>query len=355
MTDQMKEDHPGRDAELLERYALNQLPTSERAVLDAHFRDCAECRRALEEELRLAAGVRQMARMQLKNRLARHLTQTPSSAVPWPRVFAIAAVLLVVAGVSVVGIWVQHREQPSVMPSGSGASEPSLAAEKERGRQEAPSLPPSAEVDRVQKPTHLKRDEVLDRGGKDLAANEESGSNVLREKKPEAFTEKKEAASEIQAAPSAAVAAGVTGSAGFWTEGIVSEEPVAAAETQRHDEMKKPRANKLEMPANAARTATGKSLAQEQQVILSQQPSRLLQAQQQERLQQSRRKGIPTLARQEGDQLRLTLYPDTLFSTDDLQHATVLRRGDDSLLIQVGTQLIRYRFPSSLLQQRITR
>jgi hypothetical protein len=355
MTDQWKQDHPGRDPELLERYALSQLPMSQRTALDAHFRDCAECRRALEEELRLAAGVRKMARAQLKNRLASRLSQAPSFAVPWPRVFAIAAVILIVAGVSVIGIWIQHREQVVAPPPGSGASGPSLAADRDRGRQEAPAIPPSAKGEGAHEQVSSRRGELSYRGGKDLTANEEAGGAVIREKKSQAPIEKKKAASEIQAAPSAAVASGAGSSEGFWTEGVVSEEQVAAVETERHDEMQKAVANKLEMPANAARTAAAKSLAAEQQVILTQQPSRLLQAQQQGRLQQSGRKGIPTLVRQEGDQLRLTLYPDTLFSPADLQHATVLRRGDDSLVIQVGTQLIRYRFPSSLLQQRITR
>src|SRR5512143_2531847 len=101
MADRSDITHPFRDIEVLEQYALDRLSSSERSAIDLHCRGCEECRQLLEAELRLAAGVRRTARKQMQVRLAERISASRGREIPWPRVIAAAAMVLIVAGVGV--------------------------------------------------------------------------------------------------------------------------------------------------------------------------------------------------------------------------------------------------------------
>ncbi len=335
MADRWEIEHPGRDSEVLERYVLGRLQPLERAAIDTHFRGCEECRQRLEEELRLAAGVRRMARNQLQGRLSDRLLSARSPEIPWPRIAAVAATILVIAGVSVIGLWLRQREAGTVPPSGPAPSEIPYAAGREDKGPEARANPPAAEGKSATGSAPALRQKGSTPEKKDLARTEEAKSAVTEEDHP----------------PAPAASGEMAG--GYWTEGIVSEEPRVAAGATSRDAMARNAPGPSEMQVNSTRKAAAAPVHLDQQVILSQQPSRALQ----DRVQglQAKKKEIPTLARQVGGQLSLTLYPDTLFPAEELRLAIIRRKGDDSLLIQVGRQLIRYRLPSSLLQQNEAR
>jgi hypothetical protein len=345
MAERQTENHPGRDPEKLERYTLGRLREPERVAMDAHFRECAECRHQLEAELRLAAGVRHVARAQLKERIARRLSSPPLFAVPWSRITAMAATVLVIAGISVIGFW-PHRNQvaqPEISPP--------PGSENVRGNAEAQAPPPATTAKKSLDLSTPARDR--EEAGKDLAKAEKSRSTVKEENEPRASHATGVSETGIQAAAPVPETGRGAISEGVWTEGVVSDQPAAGAAASRRDEEDKGRAVTDEVRSKAALKSAAQTVALEQQVILTQRPSRMLQREG----QQSRgaRKVIPTLARQVGDQLRLTLYPDTLFPANELRQATVLQEGEDSLTIQVGSQQIRYRLPSSLRQQRTAR
>ena len=319
--------HPGRDPELLEQYTLGKLSAQERSAIDDHLRECHACRQLLEEELRLAAGVRQAARAQMKERIARRIASPAlhAPAVPWPRIAA-AAAIVIVAGASVIGIWLRLQEKETPPAPATPTSQETYAAGHDRDRALAEG-PPSAE-----------RKIEGKRAGK--AAKDELQS--LGTAQPKGLA---------QSTPATSDAAAAEALDGVWTEGIVSEEPAAAAAKLRHDEREKSRTAAVEMQTNAARKSAVLPATPQQEVILNQQPLRTLQNRQQTLQQNS----IPTLARQVGNQLNLTLYPDSLYPEEELQQATVSRPVDDSLIIRVGNQQIRYRLPSSLLQQKNAR
>jgi len=302
--------------------------------------------------MRLAAGVRRVARVQLKERLAARLSVPRTSAVPWPRIAAVAAAIVIVAGVSVIALWLQLREpgvNSAAPPTGSGSP---YATEAKKDRSEAPATPPPAKGEPSTDIASTERNKAPVPGGKELAKSEEARGNLPGDvRAPDALKESEKA---LQAAAPVADAARAVGNEELWTEGVVSEEPVTATGAVRRDEADRARPADSEMQTKISRKMAAKPIALDQQVILTQQPSRLLRGQEQAR-QQGKRKAIPTLARQVGDQLHLTLYPDTLFPAADLEQATIQRPGNDSLLIQVGSRLIRYRLPSSLLQQKTAR
>jgi hypothetical protein len=322
--------HPGRDPELLEQYTLGKLSGQERSAIDDHLRECHACRQLLEEELRLAAGVRQAARAQMKERIARRIASPAlhAPAVPWPRIAA-AAAIVIVAGAGAIGIWLRLQEKETPPAPAAPTSQETHAAghDMDRALAEAPPPPPSEKKVAGKREERAAKDELQSVG----AAQSEGLA---------------------KSAPATSDAATQEALEGVWTEGIVSEEPAAAAAAKlRLDKREKSRPAAVEMQTNAARKSAVLPATPQQEVILNQQPLRTLQNRQQTLQQNS----IPTLARQVGNQLNLTLYPDSLYPEEELQQATVSRPVDDSLIIRVGNQQIRYRLPSSLLQQKNAR
>lgn len=345
MADRSDDNHPCRDPELLERYALGGVTSPERMAIDEHCRDCAECRRLLEEELSLAAGVRRTARIQMKRRLAERLSSARRREIPWSRIAAVAATIIVVAGVSVIGVWIRRSDSVPAPPPEAAA--PPYAAEHDMNRTGTPAIPPAAkEQHRPDRPPSPPgKGSVL--AQKDIPGAEKS-EGVASETKSRAAEAVRESERAADAAVPREASVRSEFGEGYWTEGIVSEEPAATGAAHR-DNMNSIRRPAPEIQSRAAQKAAAQPVALNQQVALSQQPSRLLQGQ--ELQLRAKKKAVPTLVRQVDGHLSLTLYPDSLFPPQDLQQAIVRRSGDDSLLIQVGSQLIRYRLPSSLLQQ----
>ncbi len=349
MADQNDMIHPGRDPELLERYALGRLPASELSAFEDHCRGCAECRQLLEEELRVAAGVRRMAHDRMKAKLAKRLSAAGNPEIPWPRIAAVAATVLIVAGVSIIGIWLQKHEsgQISLPPAPSPA--PSYTTNLGENR-ETPAHPQTGGDRRPSDGARGTTGMGTAHEKKDLARADNATGAARIQEKDQTVEPTKDSRLEREAV--AAPTASARGEEGkhFWTEGIVSRESLAGDAGAIRDEITKNRPGVADMQTNAVRKAPMASTVQIPQVVLSQEPARLMKAQEEGVQAQARKNGVPTLARQIGDQLILTLYPDTLFPPGDLQRATVRRKGHDSLLIQVGNQLIRYRLPSSLLE-----
>ena len=344
MADRWNDRHPCRDPDVVERYALGRVTPPERAAIDEHCRDCAECRRLLQEELRLAAGVRRMARFRMKESLAERLSSTRRQDIPWPRIVAVAATIFIVAGVSVIGVWLQQRDNVQTAPPTVAA--PPYEEEHNVNRGGTPVVPPTAKEQQLSDRTTAPPEKGSVLARKDIARSEKSEGAAAGETKSRTADAAREPERAAAAPPGTSARSGF--GEGYWTEGIVSEEPAAAGAAHRV-EMDNIRRPTPEMPTRAAQKTAAPSVALNQHVLLSQQPSRLLQGQEQQL--QAKRKAVPTLVRQLDGQLSLTLYPDSLFPPQDLQRAIVRRSGDDSLLIQVGSQLIRYRLPSSLLQQ----
>ncbi len=339
MADRSADTHPFRNPEILEGYALNRLPPGERSAIDEHCRGCSECRQLLEEELRLVAGVRRLARKQMQQRLTDRLSSPRGREIPWPRVIAVAATLFVVAGVSVIGLWL--RPEKGEVASKPDTTAPSYAAERDQ-LHPAPPAPAEGKAQALPGSAAAPRAKSGVPESKDLATAEVAEGGGKRE------TGRLEAITRTER-PAGAAAAPLRASAGeYWTEGIVSDEPVETG-AARSDAMGENRPPAPEVQIRSARKAAAASVAPNQQVMLTQQSSRLLQRREEQ--MQAKGKGVPTLVREVNGQLTLTLYPDSLYPPQLLEQATARRSGEDSLVIQIGNQVIRYRLPSSLLQQ----
>lgn len=109
-------EHWTDDTERVERYVLGKIPADERAQLDAHLNVCARCRDIVGKEQLLAHGIRAFGRSHMKERMGQLLLEESRSTVPWPHIVSIAAVLLIVVGLSVVVPW-WGQEAPVVKDS----------------------------------------------------------------------------------------------------------------------------------------------------------------------------------------------------------------------------------------------
>jgi hypothetical protein len=333
--------HPALDPDRVEQYVLGRLTPPEQQAFDTHLQLCAECRRTVDAEMLLAAGIRRTGRIALKKRLAASVEERPT--VPWPRIVAVAAVVIIIAGLGIIRLWINREQTIPPLPT----ENPPSVTEQRTGTEEAQdrlsgSVQSSPEGPKGTKAegTSISSREEAKKSKEQLAASKDEALSV-------ADSRKGLAKNEVQAATSAAGAAAVGSAAGLWTEGMVfeaepspkaAERPIAA-EAKRGD---------FEI---AREKRVLKAATQAQGILLNQKPSRSL-TQLQRSQQTAGRQTILTYAEQVGEQLRLTLYPDTLFAPEDLEQAAVKRLDDDSLLIRVGRQSIGYRLPRGFFQQQ---
>lgn len=336
--------HFGENPDLVEQYVLDRLDPALREKVDAHLRDCAECRKAVDIEKGIAAGVRTLARDEMKKRLARRVvTLPPARAVPWPRIAAVAALLAVVVGIGLFGNWFNWRNSGTGVPQGEIAEQRTPLTANESSDKGGPTLSGQVrEAEAAPAPAAKSRMEAADskvnndRGRKDITV-------------PQAVSGR---AAEDRAAAAARHQ--------FWATGTISNEPdggaAAVQATEEADRLqleKKAERDKGEpnYPVGASRV----SAPPPQAIVLDQRSPATLPPAQQALHYQSRTKTIQSLIEERTDTLRVTLFPDSPIEKNELQKARAERIGEDSLVITVEGQQIGFRLPPELRQTRKTK
>jgi hypothetical protein len=113
--------------ERLEDAARGHLDPAHLLEIENHCASCRQCRDAYAEERRIARGARSWARAALKKRLAGAVAEERATAIPWPRIVAIAAMLLVIAGTGIVYRWLHRIPQEPLMLTESVVTDSNLA------------------------------------------------------------------------------------------------------------------------------------------------------------------------------------------------------------------------------------
>ncbi|MCC6398838.1 MAG: zf-HC2 domain-containing protein [Bacteroidetes bacterium] len=431
----MADEHWTTDEDLLGHFVLGKLPDARRQALELHLQSCPECRKRVDGERLLAAGVQRAGREDLKARLRERLGLSEGSrvageeeahydvkkaayiraagsvrpdrpTVPPPRrrqnrawVFAAAtaACVVIVTGVGILNRWWAPQE-PLLATSDqdvTGATAPSpekgaLAngttgagsqmaraeqgklkkelgtesdaqieaerfADRQEGKASAPTTAaaaaPSENMAGLEKQAAGKKD-TRERMEEPVAAElrQKDVDDVARDRNAEE-SGRAQAANELERLQTADGLARAQSSGGAfmdqgtWVEGIASDVPRGIGANVEHPaygkpDVLQPRGNrnhidrKLE-PIDA--TVTQRPLADAPPL---QQQQRRLQAQ-----------TVLTNVIQTDSTLRLTLYPDSQLSDYALRQAQVYRVADDSLVVVLPGQLIRYRFQAPALQR----
>ena len=142
--------------EILEEAACGRLDAERSAAVKAHCAVCPRCSAAYDEELHIAHGTRSWARAALKARLASRVGSSQRTPVPWTRILAAAAVLLIIGGTGIVYQWLHvpaDHAIPTVVGAGStdSLSAPGTSADRQeladaRTMKAAPAVAPQNEA-----------------------------------------------------------------------------------------------------------------------------------------------------------------------------------------------------------------
>ncbi len=358
------------DQEMLSRYVLDRMSPAERDLFEQHLRTCPQCLLAVEEETLLAAGVRRLGRTELRKRLAQNIAQAPALALPWLRIAAAAAVLLIVGGIGFFGNWfgagsgrsdrlsetISDGQASSSPQKSERAAAPSLAAPENTVSSRTDETAQS--TDRMTQP--LTQDDRREKLVTPLPVQPESG--VKRKGRlPEPGRENEIAPGSEASGIAETRTAGIRRTQ-IWTAGMIEEIGKHRAAEVRKDIPDKPQ-ERGEADRVAARQEPGtlkqmgyvQGLDGRRPVILNQRPASALPPAQQALHFQSLRPQVQTLIEESKDTLRMILYLDPPLTAQAFGEARVEQITDDSLVVRFPGLTIGYALPPGLRQSRIAK
>jgi hypothetical protein len=343
--------HFSADPEILEEYVLDRLDPSMRRHVEDHLRTCKQCRRAVDEERLLAAGVRRFGRNELRRRLAGRRESAVGRRVRWHQVLAAAAVLVALAGVSVYEKWFTGTELDRVQPPRelSLRVEPGSHRDEDRAKtrvqedkamtlREAPrpSPGPSGTVPASRSESATGRKEEI------LLGKQEQTAPLALSMNDDNRVKSKDAQYAYHASTVDREEAG----APVWAEGVIlplhttaqpsdertsgfAQKKIAAAGKEREGQ-----------PPAAEEKPTGSRFAVSQQLSSALPPSRQV-------MQRNLQAGtIQTLIDQRADSVHMTLFLDSLIDHRDLENVTVRIVTPDSLIVNIANRRVGYRLPA---------
>jgi hypothetical protein len=338
--------HFAEDPETLEEFVLGRMDPGTQALCEEHLLTCDTCKQNVLVERVIAAGIKRAGRDRLKERLGVIAGTSPSSRIPWPHVLSVAAVVAILIGIGITQRWfVTHVEPKDVAAlEQPQRDEKSTAAEpqKEQGAppQSATRTLPSAQR-RMDAERRNESHDYAPKGGAGKEGYAPAPTDRIEEA-PATETGKDKRRADM-AQPTMSLAGGQNE---FWANGTLLSVPGAKKEA---DEGKAVRSKIVgEMNAADAMRDTTDSIGR---VVVEQRPVSKLPAALQNQQQFYSRQTIQTLVRQSEGETQLTLYPVSPFDSTQLHYARVQQVAPDSLVVQVGSQRIGYRFPPGTLKQ----
>jgi hypothetical protein len=103
--------HWTSDREKLEAFVLDRIEKNERALLVAHLEKCEECKRRVQEERELLAGIRRFGRVEMKRRLKLRARRDQGRRFEWTHAASLAAAIVIMLGAALAIRWFINVEQ----------------------------------------------------------------------------------------------------------------------------------------------------------------------------------------------------------------------------------------------------
>jgi hypothetical protein len=342
MTDQ-ENIHFAADPVLVEQFVLGRLNPRSRERCEDHLRTCASCAKAVADETAIAAGVRRLARDEMKKRLSRRVQARPvPGAIPWPRLAAVAALLVTVVGIGYLANWFNWRTGQTASTPGEIAEQKTPILQNEsRDKQLETSRAPRSEAGAT-KVTEGRTDRLEEGSKKENIAdgNRPAGKPAqVEEEKSRVPSPPATQAARAQDAVGETLsgAGGEISSQQFWATGTISSDRGRMAAADRALEKRE------------------KDAVSSKPLILDQRRSSDLPPTQQALHYQSRTQQIQSLIEERADTLHIVLYVDTPIDRQALAAARAEQIGEDSLIIRLDGQLIGLRLPPPLRQGQKTK
>ncbi len=90
--------HWASDPEKVEAFVLHRINESERVSCTTHLNQCEGCRRAVQEERELVAGIRYVGRKEMKLRLKQWIQHDQGTRFDWTQIASLAAAIVLMLG-----------------------------------------------------------------------------------------------------------------------------------------------------------------------------------------------------------------------------------------------------------------
>jgi len=353
--------HWTADEDLVERYVMGRLPSSEIAELEKHLGDCAGCREAVEAERQIVDGIRLAGRDALKRRLAQRMHDGRSSGVNWYRIAGVAAAIVFLVTIGIYNKWFLGGEaRKSDYRAERDSTAPTIESEPRQPvlPKEAPSETQLA--DAAKSATGGKQDpgRVDPKGklkgavpGADKFAEQEADRSKMiarsQSDRRENVAEKKERYAGVSA-----VAAGEE----LWVQGEMIPEDRRPQEAGKalmksaegvRDEAQKKKGDPAALMAQAARTR----VPAVETLSLSILQRRLSDLPASQRTGRQSSSSVQTFMQKSANGLRLTLFLDSLYTISEHAPPLIQKIREDSIILEVGNQRIGYRIPSGWTDQ----
>jgi hypothetical protein len=404
----MKERHWTNDPELIERFVLHQVNPEERNELEDHLRICEVCKRSVRAEQMLIAGIRRSGREQFKSTLAAKLATIPTGEkkTPWVKLLSAAAVIIILVTAGIYNRWFEMKKEPAVEPIPDIAQQSQESAPAATEKDESLGAVPRRDANvpfaepQAKSPT---QDEIrriaaspragvpsptMARKGETLGAGSRRDGNVpsaspqaqlptqddirrvaasSRAAVPGAAIAKKESALSADDAVVAVTEAGAGAAVGakptasvetYWLEGNVWESDAQDDKAGREKQAVEFLIGRADSHVAKPRAAKPEQSAGAKKVVLSQQTTGTLPAEQQHLQQLNILQNVPgkrimTKLERLGKQTQMTFYFDSLVDAGDLANATIETPRRDSLIVNVRNQRIGYRLPPAVDAQEL--
>jgi hypothetical protein len=122
-------DHFASDAEKLEAFLLHTLDKAEESDFNAHMNVCTDCRRLVQEERELLAGIKRFGRLEMKRRLKQQIRHGRTRQFEWTQIASIAAAIVVIFSAAMAIRWFvtfEHQRNREVILKPAEASQQAL-------------------------------------------------------------------------------------------------------------------------------------------------------------------------------------------------------------------------------------
>ncbi|MDE3058779.1 MAG: hypothetical protein KGJ59_12570, partial [Bacteroidota bacterium] len=107
--------HWTSDADLVEQFLLRRLDSKKISECGMHLYDCEQCRRIVEQEAELIAGIRRFGRREIKKSLRARLKNEEGFSLAWTQIVSVAAaVFLILIGAAIYKLWVEPEQEGSM-------------------------------------------------------------------------------------------------------------------------------------------------------------------------------------------------------------------------------------------------
>jgi hypothetical protein len=354
------------DEDLLERFVLNRLEADERKKLEAHLRECPQCRQTVRAEQQVVAGIRWTGRDALKARLKERVGVQPVRRVNWYQVAGVAATIVLLVTIGLYNRWFFKGEtkEPVVTEQWEVEHRAPVQELKRAERDEvAATKPKSKELSGTSEP-------VPAAPGAKPSSREETRRDAAAELNKVPVEIERQKGEKVQAeqlqvaagAPSKKEAAALGETAGgmnaIWIEGTLLPEgfedrtapqTLARRESKRSEQLQ---ARKMdEKISKDERQQMATESAEPERFALTQRSLSALS--QSQRAKQQGINTIQTLVERKRSGLQMTLYFDPPFKDSVLRDARVESVTADSIIVNIGPQRIGYKLPPGWSEQAV--